>query len=309
MKSKANKMLTRIVLGGVMIAIVAGLLWLDWRLEQGLDSGSRRIIGARRGSGLYALPTVVVLLAILAAGFVELSRLAGAAGIRLLNVSGLLGALALAGYPYWSRFVLSGSGLGRLYPLNPVMLIVALVLLALFAEQMFRYRTDAAIRQVGATLLAAAYLGVGGALILVIRMNGILLLILFLVAVKFTDIGAYFTGSAIGRHKMIPWLSPGKSWEGLAGGLIVAAGVSAAAAGLLGELGLDVRLSVGAAAVFGAVVGLAGQFGDLCESLLKRSADSKDSGALVPQFGGVLDIIDSPLLAAPVAIVMLAVLQ
>lgn len=302
-------MLTRIVLGAVMIAVVAGLLWLDWLLEQGLDSGPRRIMGARCGSALYALPTALVLLAILAAGFVELSRLAGAAGIRLLNVSGLLGVLALAGYPYWSRLVLPGSGLAGLYALSPVMLAASLVLLAMFAEQMLRYRSEAAIRQVGATVLAAAYLGIGGALILVIRMNDISWLILFLVAVKFTDIGAYFTGSAIGRHKMIPWLSPGKSWEGLAGGLIAAAGVSAAAAGLMGEIGLDVGLSVGAAAAFGAVVGVAGQFGDLCESLLKRSADSKDSGALVPQFGGVLDIIDSPLLAAPVAIVTLAVLQ
>jgi phosphatidate cytidylyltransferase len=59
------------------------------------------------------------------------------------------------------------------------------------------------------------------------------------------------------------------------------------------------------AAVFGAVVGLVGQFADLCESLLKRAANTKDAGALVPEFGGLLDILDSPLLSAPVAMVLL----
>ena len=71
---------------------------------------------------------------------------------------------------------------------------------------------------------------------------------------------------------------------------------------------LDTGLSLGEAAVFGVVVGAAGQFADLCESLLKRSAAVKDSGSLVPEFGGMLDILDSPLLAAPVAYLLLAVL-
>ena len=64
-------------------------------------------------------------------------------------------------------------------------------------------------------------------------------------------------------------------------------------------------MSVWDASVFGAVVGLAGQFGDLCESLLKRDAGAKDSGAVVPGFGGILDILDSVLGAAPVAYLLL----
>ena len=124
---------------------------------------------------------------------------------------------------------------------------------------------------------------------------------LFLAAVKCTDIGAYFVGSAVGRHKLIVWLSPGKSWEGLIGGLAFAAGVS-----ILVAWAWKIDAAVWEAAVFGVAVALAGQFGDLCESLLKRSARVKDSGAALPEFGGVLDLLDSPLLAAPVGYVLLA---
>ncbi|RPI58417.1 MAG: CDP-archaeol synthase [Planctomycetaceae bacterium] len=128
---------------------------------------------------------------------------------------------------------------------------------------------------------------------------------MFLVAVKCTDIGAYFTGSAIGRHKLIPWLSPGKTWEGLLGGMAAAAGVS-----VLAVWAMDIHIAGSAlpfwrAVVFGVVVGLIGQFGDLSESLMKRSVNVKDSGAVVPEFGGVLDILDSPLLAAPAGYLML----
>ena len=127
---------------------------------------------------------------------------------------------------------------------------------------------------------------------------------MFLAAVKFADVGAYFTGSAIGRHKLIRWLSPHKSWQGLIGGLAAAAGVSLL---IVAALKID-GIHLWQAAVFGVVVGLAGLFGDLCESLLKRSANMKDSGSAVPGFGGVLDILDSPLLAAPIAYLLLAMM-
>jgi phosphatidate cytidylyltransferase len=206
------------------------------------------------------------------------------------------------------------DNIARLLSYDSTLVIAGLIVMGVFLEQMIRYRVEGAAPRLAGTLLAVTYLGVGGALILAIRMRyGVPVLVMFLGAVKFTDIGAYFTGSLVGKHKMIPWLSPGKTWEGLAGGLAAAALVS-----LLAVWAMDIRAFgapfasaavIGKAIAFGVIVGAAGQFGDLCESLLKRSAGVKDSGALVPEFGGILDMIDSPLLAAPVAMILLAIGQ
>jgi phosphatidate cytidylyltransferase len=116
---------------------------------------------------------------------------------------------------------------------------------------------------------------------------------------KCGDIGAYFTGRLIGRHKMTPVLSPKKTWEGAVGGLTFAA---------LATIGIDrffpaavVGACLPCEIVFGVLVGIAGMLGDLAESLLKRDCQKKDASMVVPGFGGVLDVLDSVLFAAPVA--------
>ena len=290
----------RILFGLIMIAVVFGLLYLDWRLEQ-LRAGENNGRAAGTLTSVRGLPLAAVFLALTVVAFVEMARLASAGGVQILPVTGLLASALLATLPFWWQFIEPLRGPDG----ADVLLLLGLVVPAAFLEQMIRHRTDDALRRIGSTLLTILYLGVGGALVLHIRLaRGVPTLIMFLAAVKFTDIGAYFTGSAVGRHKLIPWLSPGKSWEGLFGGLVAAAGLSILTAWVFGIE----QIAVWEAAVFGAAVGVAGQFADLCESLLKRSAKLKDSGALVPEFGGVLDIIDSPLLAAPAACVLLAVL-
>jgi phosphatidate cytidylyltransferase len=108
---------------------------------------------------------------------------------------------------------------------------------------------------------------------------------------------------------MIPWLSPKKTWEGLAGG-ILASVIMAIVFPLIagnGKLsaGLMLGLSIPKAILFGVLMAVVGQAGDLLESLIKRDAQAKDSAAAVPAFGGVLDIIDSLLLTAPLAYWML----
>ncbi len=112
---------------------------------------------------------------------------------------------------------------------------------------------------------------------------------------KCGDIGAYFTGRLIGRHPMAPVLSPKKTWEGAAGGL-AASLVAAFAINPLHPLLGPWRL-----AGFGLSVGAAGMLGDLAESLVKRDVGRKDASQVVPGFGGVLDVIDSVVFAAPVA--------
>ncbi|CAA9560905.1 MAG: Phosphatidate cytidylyltransferase [uncultured Thermomicrobiales bacterium] len=102
-----------------------------------------------------------------------------------------------------------------------------------------------------------------------------------------TDTGAYLVGKAIGRHKLIPRISPGKTVEGAAGGLAAAMMTSVVC---IPAFGLDV--APGLAALMGLVLGTVGMLGDLAESMLKRHAGVKDSGSLIPGHGGILDRID-----------------
>jgi phosphatidate cytidylyltransferase len=115
-----------------------------------------------------------------------------------------------------------------------------------------------------------------------------------------SDTGAYFTGRLWGHHHMAPYISPKKSWEGAFGGLVVATLVGA---GLVPLLGLPIAVWMGA--LLGAIGSIAGQAGDLAESLIKRQVNIKDSGHIIPGHGGILDRIDSLLFTAPVLYYMI----
>jgi phosphatidate cytidylyltransferase len=119
----------------------------------------------------------------------------------------------------------------------------------------------------------------------------------FILVTKFSDVGAYVTGSLIGRHKMIPRISPGKTWEGFGGAIVFSTGASVAMAALLGSRlqGMTVVHAV----VLGIVLSVAAVIGDLIESLFKREAGVKDSGRIFPGIGGILDLLDSLLFNAP----------
>lgn len=122
------------------------------------------------------------------------------------------------------------------------------------------------------------------------------LLIFVFVLVWAADIGAYFSGRALGRHKLAPSVSPGKTWEGLVGGLLLA-GLFAAVVATKVSLWLIAPIAV--------IVVLASVIGDLTVSLFKRSAGVKDSGQLFPGHGGVLDRFDSFAAAAPVFVALM----
>ncbi len=123
------------------------------------------------------------------------------------------------------------------------------------------------------------------------------LLVSCLVVSKLADVGGYLVGRKIGRHKMIPRISPNKSYEGLVAGLALSVGASYT----LWAAGLLPLHCAWQPVVFGFLVGGLGTLGDLAESLLKRGAGTKDAADLVPGFGGVLDVVDSVLFSAPVA--------
>ena len=131
---------------------------------------------------------------------------------------------------------------------------------------------------------------------------GIFFMVYTLTVVIWCDTGAYFAGRAYGRRKLAPKISPGKTIEGAIGGILAGTVAGFVAKGLFDFFWptLSNPFSWGAALVFGLLISLVGIVGDLVESLLKRDAAVKDTGTLLPGFGGVLDRIDAPLLAIPV---------
>jgi len=129
------------------------------------------------------------------------------------------------------------------------------------------------------------------------RANGTFYVLYFIVVTKFSDTGAYAVGSLIGRHRMIPRISPGKTWEGFAGALLVSTLASLLFAHCAGArlTGMNDTHAI----ILGLLLGAAAVLGDLIESLFKREAGLKDSGSYFPGIGGILDLLDSLLFNAP----------
>ncbi len=196
----------------------------------------------------------------------------------------LAGLLALMALCWWAgRFDYSYM------PLLILFVAVWLVILATLGRSGL-WNSRAAFLLQGVMVLVPAYF----ALVLLKRMNGGTSLVFALFAVVWSaDIGAYFAGRAAGRHKLAPRLSPGKTWEGLLGGLLLAA-----AAGAVASLWCPVPIAL--LMPLAVITAALSVVGDLAESRLKRFAGAKDSGRLIPGHGGILDRIDSLCAALPV---------
>ncbi len=160
----------------------------------------------------------------------------------------------------------------------------------------------------GATIFVIAYAGLLIAVTAQLRWiataeMGYLLLGSLVLTTKMGDIGAYTAGRLFGKRKMSPRLSPGKTWAGFVGaiaGAMLGSGLWLTFGCSLFD-GITTAPPLWAALVYGALIGMAGLTGDLCESLIKRDVGQKDSAPLMPGFGGLLDLLDSVLFAGPVA--------
>ncbi|MEO0482643.1 MAG: phosphatidate cytidylyltransferase [Planctomycetota bacterium] len=286
----------RLIVGFGLIALLLGLAWFDqWLDGVAAPEALRWLIGGRA-----TFPPGTVLLIALAA----ISGLASVELTAILRDKGIESSRALTWASAFAGLAVSGlipSAADGVTAVAVASSAAAAVLLAAMLYASRNERAEGVVAAAGGALLAFIYLGLMfGFVLLIRREHSVWWLVWALAVTKSSDIGAYFTGRAIGRRKLIPWLSPGKTWEGLFGGVVLASVVAVVGAWWIGSTGeTPARLWV--AAIGGAIFGVAGQIGDLIASMLKRDAGRKDSGKRLPGFGGVLDVIDSPLLVMPIA--------
>lgn len=230
------------------------------------------------GAGVFALTAI---------GLYEFFSLLKSARVPVYRLFGVSMGLIV------SAAVFLGEGITR----SGEVLFLVLGCLFLFVIQFARKDNHEALVGIALTLFGILYVSWFLSFLFKIRfLDGGPMWVAYLLSVtKSTDIGAYLVGSAVGRHPLIPHVSPKKSVEGLVGGLACATAVSVA----LGPV-LPVFFSAAHLAVLGLLLGAAGQIGDLSESLMKRFCGAKDSGRLFPGMGGTLDLVDSILFTAPI---------
>lgn len=188
--------------------------------------------------------------------------------------------------------------------------MLGLMAVGICTRRFFSRGNESTLRSIAATLLGMVYVAFLFNFVLKVffdpRIQGAWFVLFFVLVTKFSDAGAYAVGSLIGRHHMIPRISPGKTWEGTAGGIVVATGLGLAL--ILVSGGRLDPLGWGHAVILGMLLSTAAVVGDLVESLLKREAGIKDSGRWFPGIGGVLDLLDSLLFNAPLMYLYLRVI-
>ena len=223
-----------------------------------------------------------------------------AGNIPSFNIIGTLCSVAIV----TGTWLIHDGPAGHRLRLDWAALSLFACIVAVFARMLFQRGNPRPIETMAGTLMGLLYVGFLMSFYLRLAIAwgraGRWLVVYPIVVVKVADIAAYFFGCRFGRHKLFPRISPAKSWEGVFAGIAAAFAVSLAFVAVLGgELG-PVRLRWLDAAILGIVLPVVGLFGDLLESMMKRAAGVKDSGTWIAGMGGVLDVIDSLLPAAPV---------
>jgi len=241
-----------------------------------------------------------LIVALVVLGQIEFASLLAAKNLKAFTPVSIVTSAALAIVPIFNPSTLLRTS----FQLSIVNFVLAFGLLILLLYQYLWCGTSGVLANCGANCFSIIYLGLLSSFALAIRVDfGVWPLLMFVFVVKSADIGAYAVGTLFGKHKFSPRVSPGKTWEG-AGGAAAAAVVVA----LAFAAGFDI-MSWQWAAAFGLFLACVGQAGDLAESMIKRDAGRKDAANKVPGFGGILDIVDSPLVAAPFAYLFFMLLR
>lgn len=266
--------------------------------------------------GGWVLGVAVAVLAALGAGEVyDLAEARGTRPLRRLGMAGaaclVLAAVAVPGFADFAAWAFGG--------------VCVLAAAALVLAMPTRGADEGPLSAVSVTVVGALYVGAPLAFLVLLHAmpgqygwggptasawSGALVVLLPLAATWVGDSAAYFLGTAFGRAKIAPAISPNKSWVGAFAGVTG----SALAAGvwlLVARPALPdfPVVSVGVVAALGVIIGVGGQVGDFAESLLKREAGVKDSGSLFPGHGGVLDRVDALIFAFPIAYGLLVVME
>lgn len=287
----------RLLAAAAILIPLALLVWLDDQRNGGLP-----------GIWLGPLALLVSLLAcqetsnLLQKGAVATSPASNLLGVLLL----LLATLVPVAWPADSP---GCTGSNPWSNTTWTLIGTALALGTVFGAELRRFRQPGeSLQRVCSGTFAVCYAGLLLSFLVQLRLwspdrLGLVAVLSTVLIVKLADTGAYFVGKSLGRHKLTPRLSPGKTWEGAVGavlsGLLAAAAVYAV---ILPRYCPDVeRGALGWFGLYGLSLALAGMLGDLAESLLKRDAQCKDSSQWLPGLGGILDVLDSLLGAAPVS--------
>lgn len=286
-----KELASRLTLGPILIALIVGALWTDSFLGKPWCMTALVGLGVGLGSREYL-------------------RMAQTVGIKVSPIPFIIVAIHLAILPA-VLFCFRGEKVA--YEIRPLFLCAAIAFACL--RYMVKHGPQGAFSHLGAYAFGIIYMGLmpGFLLDLLEPKNGdmvrsIVLFALTIAACKVGDIFAFTGGKLFGRHKLIPKVSPGKTWEGFFFALGGAVGGTYLVLAITQSItGRDLPWPLHhwwSPIVWGLVLGAVGALGDLVESLLKRESKMKDSGSALGGFGGFLDVFDAILLAAPFAVIL-----
>jgi phosphatidate cytidylyltransferase len=284
----------RLISAAVIVSSLLALVWLDYRQ------------GMKGTPGVWLMPVLLLVSTVATEELLSLLRNKGHESVSwIVYVGNFVIPFAAA----WPVVALLLGWKHAPWPLASLAVLAIATILVLLGEMARFERSGSAVVNGALSTFALVYVGFLISFWPLLRLHrsnewGILALVSMLLIVKMADTGAFACGRVLGRHKMTPILSPGKTWEGTMGGIITACATSwlffrfAAPRIVPGEY---VQPTLAAVLAYGALLAIAGIIGDLAESLIKRDMGRKDSSTWLRGLGGVLDIIDAPLVAGPVA--------